>query len=275
MKTDKWRDRLFFTGGLYGVLLVLLLSSLGMGETLSFGFFSYLYRFGGKIGETVTSTLSNIRSRDRLLKENEALRRELDRYRGLYIEYLALKEEYMKSRAVLGLQEGLGYRSVAARVLADEPSLLFSGFIIDRGRSTGIQKGLPVVTLEGSRLLLIGKIDEVGGSTSRVIPLFRRNFYVAAELVETGLQGLVHGAGEGTVVMEYIPKTEKHRVSVGEVVVTSHRSTVFPPGIEIGRVEKIVSYPHESSLLLYLRPSMDPHVLTDVFVLLPDDEDES
>lgn len=48
MKTDKWRDRLFFTGGLYGVLLVLLLSSLGMGETLSFGFFRIYIDLEGK-----------------------------------------------------------------------------------------------------------------------------------------------------------------------------------------------------------------------------------
>ena len=52
---------------------------------------------------------------------------------------------------LLKLSETSQYRSVAARVIARDPSMWFDGITIDKGRWAGVEVNMPVVTTGRNR----------------------------------------------------------------------------------------------------------------------------
>ena len=67
--------------------------------------------------------------------------------------------------------------------------------------------------------------------------------------------------------MTSIPKSARSALRVGDLVVTSGLSSIYPPDIYIGRVTSIGSKPWETSLSVDIEPVADFSRLEYVFVL--------
>ncbi|MDB4096599.1 rod shape-determining protein MreC [Methylophilaceae bacterium] len=104
--------------------------------------------------------------------------------------------------------------------------------IINKGKKDGIRQGMPVV----NRLGLVGQIYSTYDHTSEVIPLLSKKFAVNA-LQDNGQNNAIIYGDTEFLVIPYFPSSID--VSPGDTFVTSGLDSVYPSGINIGKVVEV------------------------------------
>ena len=160
-------------------------------------------------------------------------------------------------------------RYVAGEVIARDPGSQFSTIMVNRGRTHGIRKGMPVVAFQEGLQGLVGKVQTVGLLSSAVQPISDPNSFVAARLGNSRYDGLVAGSQLpwGNLIMTYVRKLALSDIAYGELVVTSGMGQLYPEGIHIGRVREMTAKGYEASLELEVEPIVDFSRLEYVFIL--------
>ncbi|MEM1058895.1 MAG: rod shape-determining protein MreC [Verrucomicrobiota bacterium] len=202
----------------------------------------------------------------------EALNEKLEMRQRLYRD---LKGENSRLRAMLAFKEESPFDLLAARVISRDASSWWNTVDINRGSygegGRQMDRNLPVVSPRG----VVGKVGEVGYSTSNVVLLVDESCKIAARIKETNAKGLV--VGEGTLDdgrprarMKYIAKDED--VAVGQLVETSGLGGVFPPGLIIGRIVEVPPLSSKIDFGLHreaiIEPNVDMSDLKELFIIL-------
>lgn len=234
--------------------------------------FSLFSGVRGGVSATISffsETAASIKKLSSLRKDYEELAARLDDYEILQRDAAGIRAENQRLREQLGLSEPLAYRHIAARVVGREPDNLFSGFIIDKGARQGIRRDMPVIAFQEGMQALVGKIVQVGRSSSLVMPIFESRSYVSARLDVSRYEGIASGQGDQDkpLVLRYVKKRAKDELSVGDLVVTSGMGGIYPPGLSLGRIARIHSRDYETSLEIELSPAVDFSRLEYVFAL--------
>ncbi|MCE7988941.1 MAG: rod shape-determining protein MreC [Caldilinea sp. CFX5] len=178
---------------------------------------------------------------------------------GLRAENFSLREverENERMRRILAFAQtrpGLELRGaqIIARVIGQESTNFLNYIEIDLGASHNIAVGMPVVTEQG----LVGRISEVNNVTSKVLLITDPSSAVNAILQSSRLNGIIQGAPNGDLVMDFIPQGPIF--SVGEVVLTSGMGVRFPRGIPIGQVVERRQRDIDIFQQAVVRPSID------------------
>ncbi len=174
---------------------------------------------------------------DDLEAENAALRSQLDALEGAAITDANARAELDALNAQLGIDYLAETETVVARVAGSELGN-FSKFSveIDRGSSTGLAVGMPVVTDAG----VVGKLVRVDRDRSLVQLISDPEFAIGVRLVSSSKIGLGHGNGsdDRTLIVDQGIAADVE-VAVGEAVVTGGRASLFPPGIPVGLVTAV------------------------------------
>jgi rod shape-determining protein MreC len=133
--------------------------------------------------------------------------------------------------------------------------------IINKGFADGIENDSPVVSAEG----IIGKIVSVGRTSSTILPLNHSQFQLAVMDKSTNVQGVLQSDLLGNTSMNLIKLGSQ--ISIGDTIVTSNLSRLFPKGYPVGKISRI----KESQDNLYLSAQIVPFTFVEnlehVFVL--------
>jgi rod shape-determining protein MreC len=155
---------------------------------------------------------------------------------------------------------------VTAEVIDKNPNVWYSTVIIDKGESSGVHRGDPVINAEG----LVGKVAQVAPDGSVVELLTNSSMGVAARIGTSTATGLLQPkVGEpNDLLLQYLPTNVQP--SPGEYVVTSGTVTpaypsLFPPGLLIGQVTSVDEESAYKSVNVH--PVADLHDLDIVQVL--------
>jgi rod shape-determining protein MreC len=172
--------------------------------------------------------------------ENERLRRTLD--------FAAPRAATLRPAGVLGV--------------FGEPWAL--SYQIEGGADRGFKVGQAVVAPEG----LIGRISSMGKDESSVALLSDPAVAVACEVVPSGARGTVRFRVEErpALYLFHVPLTDT--VRVGDVVVTSGASTLFPEGLPVGFVARLGRDPDGLLQEIEVRPAAPLTRLREVFVVV-------
>ena len=221
------------------------------------------------VGRFFASTVTSIRELSELQRQYDQILLQVREYETIAHDITQLRAENQRLREALGFAHDLPMESVPARVIAKEPGSFFTGVTINKGSAAGIRREMPVIANQNGVQGLVGRISEVGLTTSVVMPVFDSNSFVAARLLRSRHEGLVSGAGmsDDQLTMLYVGKSARGDIAVDDVVISSGMRSIFPEGIRIGTVESIQGRPYETSLTIGLRPSVDFSRLEYVFVL--------
>jgi rod shape-determining protein MreC len=225
------------------------------------GFTGFFNWFGDTVGsirrlqaarEELTNARARLQDMDRITREILELRRQNE----------ALKDQ-------LDFGRTLPPERIAAEVIARDTDNLFSTLTINKGSRQGVTKGMPVVAYQGDLEGLVGKVVLVGPGSAEVLPLYDPQCMVSARVDSTRDEGLIQGEGKdrGTVVMSYVKKIAKDKISYGDLVVTSGLGGLYPKGINIGRIRDIKAPTYETSLVLQVEPIVDFDKLEYLFLL--------
>lgn len=195
--------------------------------------------------------------------ENERLRQEIADIRGdLYRADDADRERRaLLDQLDLPLPEDIP--RVDARVVSTSPSNFAFTVEIDKGTSSGVAIGMPVVTGAG----LVGRVTEASRNRSVVQLLTDKKFSVGIRIGETGDVGVANGTGSlSRLTVDLVdPSTE---VPDGEILVTSGlQQSQFPPGYPVGRVVDSEVHPNALQQDVTIEPVVDLERLTFLTVL--------
>lgn len=203
----------------------------------------------------ITLYHQNLVQNQRLKKDTGLIRRQLHEAGELYFENVRL-------RKLLDFKEKSVYPLTAAGVIGYDSSNLSSIIIIDKGRRQEINRGCAVITNDG----LVGRIVEVGDSTSKVLLINDINSGVAALIQRSRQKGLISGTLGGGLILHYLlPDAD---VQISDLVITSGLSGLYPKGILIGKVMKIQEEDSRGEIFAVLRPSANLTKLEEVLIVL-------
>ncbi len=166
-------------------------------------------------------------------RENERLRQELLKYKIANIEYREAVATNVRLQKLLELKESLPPPTLTAEIIGKDPSLWFRTLTINRGSSDGVQKGMPVVTVEG----VVGQVLTSSPNYSKVLLASDPNSAIDVITQKTRVQGIVKGLGREAFALHYVLKSAA--VEKDDYVLTSGLGGVFPKGLMVGTVSGI------------------------------------
>jgi rod shape-determining protein MreC len=192
-------------------------------------------------------------------EQNQKLKADNDRLRMQNVYYRNQLATAEHARALTLFQAQSPSKTIAARVIGNSTVASAKAVFIDRGSTSGIEKGMAVVTPEG----IVGKVVSVYPLVSQVLLVTDPTFKVGVE----SQKGHVHGVldcGNGKCKVEQIQNEEK--VETNEWFYTSGEDRVFPRGFPVGTV--VSSEPGNGMREVYLNLSGAPGGVEEVLVVL-------
>lgn len=199
-----------------------------------------------------------------LTAENKELREDLLEARAELNRLKLVESENIQLEAIVKLQQNYSqYSTIGAKVIGKDPGNWFDTFIINKGTNYGLEKNMVVMNEDG----LVGKISECGYNYSKVVSIINDSDAVSAESLRTNDIGYVVAdfSGEAKCKMQYSDKNAD--ILVGDEIVTSHLSEIFPEGISIGHVSKLTVDSQTSMQYAIIEPSVDFSKLKYVLIL--------
>jgi rod shape-determining protein MreC len=192
----------------------------------------------------------------RLKYETEVLRRKLFDLREVEQENLRLKN-------LLSFKQKSPFRLVAARVIARSPDSWSSSVTIDRGRYSGIRRGMAVINTMG----LLGRVVESSETISKVLLINDPSQGVSSIVQRSRQEGLVNGSLGSNLIMRYLP--DDAQIMIGDIIITSELSQVYPKGLLIGKVVNIGKEFSGLSRYAVIKPAADLSSIEEVLVIIP------
>lgn len=154
-------------------------------------------------------------------------------------------------------------RLIPAKVVAnsvDKPGNLMT---IDKGSADGIHKDMGVISGTG----VVGIVYLVAEHYAIVIPVLNTKSNISCMIQNRGYFGYLRWKG-GVSDLAYLEEVPRHaHFKLGDYVVTSGYSAVFPPGVRVGRILHVFNSADGLSYRVQLRLSTDFARLRDVCVI--------
>ena len=217
----------------------------------------------GKVYELrsmVTTFFSLIRVNEELTLRNFYLERQVTQLRSLYTELT--QDTTVMERTELEMLSK--YKLVSAKVVDNSVDRPDNFITIDRGRNDGVDTNMPVACGNG----VVGVVYLASDHYSVVIPVLNTSASrISCAIRRRGYFGYLHWTG-GDPSVAFIEDSPRHaRFTRGEWVETSGYSSIFPPGVLVGQIEKIYNSPDGLSFRLKVRLSTDFANLRNVVVI--------
>jgi rod shape-determining protein MreC len=134
--------------------------------------------------------------------------------------------------------------------------------IINKGKKNNIKIDYPIISNDG----IVGKIISVSQNYSIVLPVDHSRFMLGVMSKRNHLQGIMKSDIFGNSYMTLIKPGSDIRV--GDIIVTSQISSVFPKGFPVGEVIKLIENPAEVFMSAKIQIFINPSELDQAVVLL-------
>ena len=218
-------------------------------------------------GESVQSFFSAIAYHREIKEENERLREEAARLQQKSIELEEVKQENTRLREMLDFQQRQEMELQAARVVSRDPTGWFDSLTINRGHRHGVEAEMAVITPRG----VVGMVSSVSANSSKVLLITNPRLRISAVSQESRdpVLGIVEGrtddAEQLRIKMDHIPPDAV--IGPGNVIVTSHMGSIFPPGVYVGEVRDVDVDMFGLVKYATVEPSVNFNRLEEVFVV--------
>jgi rod shape-determining protein MreC len=194
-------------------------------------------------------------------KQKEYLAR-IQELEGQLSRFREMDRENQRLRKLLNFSVPLATKTVGARVIGEDVTPWKKVVLLDKGSRNNLKKDMAVVVPEG----LVGRIVEVEPYTAHAILLPDPDSRVSALTATSRAQGIIAGIGIDKLQMKYLALDAE--ISVGEDVTTSGVGSIFPKGIQIGKIESIERDSDGLHLLAFVKPSVPFSKLEEVLCLV-------
>lgn len=174
-------------------------------------------------------------------------------------------EQYGDTTARLGETMRLlaGFQMIPAKVVSNELAKKDNLLTIDKGTLDGVREDMGVVCGNG----IVGIVYLAAPHYSVVIPVLNSRSNISCAIRNRGYFGYLRWMG-GNSKIAYVDDIPRHaHFRRGDKVVTSGYSSVFPPGVMVGKILHVYNSPDGQSYRLQVELSTDFGRLRDVCVI--------
>jgi rod shape-determining protein MreC len=192
-------------------------------------------------------------------EENRKLRDDNSRLKIENVYYRNQLQTAERARALSVFQTQTPSKTVAARIIGNGTASSAQVVFIDRGSTSGIERGMAVVTPDG----IVGKVFSVYPLASQILLVTDPTFAVGIESQKGHVHGTLHCNGSNCTV-EFIQNEEN--VTQGEWFYTSGEDRIFPKGFPVGKVASVK--PGQFMKEIHLNLSGAPGSVDEVLVVL-------
>lgn len=226
------------------------------------------------INDKIKGTLDFFLNFSKIKQENEELTKENIELQNKLLEYDTLKEENDRLREVLNFKNSKdNYSYVGTNIIGYSGESFSNGYIIDKGESDGILKGMVVISDKG----LVGQVTSTGSNWAIVESLLNENIAVSVMVNSTRettgiLEGYVTRSNSGLTKVTNLPLDSE--IKEGDVIVTSGLGQIYPKEIRIGEVISVESDEIKSMKTAIVKPYVDFDKLEDLFIIIPNETRE-
>ena len=157
----------------------------------------------------------------------------------------------------------LKYNILEAKVVSSTSSSQTNYLTIHRGFAQQVRPNMGVIGPQG----IVGTVLNVSENFATVMSLLHRQFRVVVKLKNGGERGAIEWDGLSPlfVTLKDIPKSAK--VAVGDTILTSQTSSLFPANIMVGTVYEIVAGNTSNFYTLKVRPATNFFNIEYVYVI--------
>lgn len=214
----------------------------------------------GKVYQTISAGTDYLylrRMSDSLVMENAMLRARLKESvndRSVSIQ---------KQTDTIGNKLEQVYTYIPAKVIHNSVNLSANYIFINRGKNQGITPQMGVISPGG----VVGQVVTVTDDYAAVMSLLNKNFKVSAKLRNSNYFGTLSWEGKNTTLakLREIPKHVK--INIGDTIVTSGYSELFPENVIVGRVKHFNAEPEENFLDIDVTLSTNMNNISYVYVV--------
>ncbi len=179
--------------------------------------------------------------------ENKRMKAELDRIKmdNQYLRAELSTADRAQSLAIF--QKQSPSKTVAAHIIGNTTGADAKVVIIDRGRNSGIEPGMAVITPDG----IAGKVTKVFATSSFILLVTDQTFAAGVISQNNRVHGTLKGQGyEGTGKIEHVQNEQK--IDQGEWFYTSGDDRIFPKGLPVGEVTTVHQGKTEKEIFISL-----------------------
>jgi rod shape-determining protein MreC len=218
-------------------------------------------RLAHGIGSGLRGVWSNYIYLRHLREQNESLQEENTRLR---LEQAGLAEDAIEGQR---LREMLDFRAqyidktLPAQVVGTAGTDQAHVIYIDKGSNDGVRAQMPVITPDG----IVGKVKNVFPGTAQVLLISDQTSGAGVMLQTTRIRGVMKGNASGEP--QIINISPDDRIKAGEPVLTSGGDQVYPRGLPVGEVERVVPDPETSYVNVIVKPYANLARLEEVMVI--------
>jgi rod shape-determining protein MreC len=195
-------------------------------------------------------------------QQNQQLQQTVDRLR---LEQAALLEDAKQGQrlqALLNFQQKYIYSTLAAQVIGSSGSELSHVFYIDKGEDYKLKPDMAVITGDG----IVGKVRDVFPHTAQVLAINDQTSGAGVILATTRIRGILRGDPSGRLMVVGVLSDE--RIQPGESVATAGGDLIYPRGLPVGVVDKVIRDPlHDGFIDIIVKPAAHLDRLDEVMVI--------
>ena len=212
-----------------------------------------------EIDSSIEAFFSLTKINQNLTQKNFYLERQVNQLARLYGE--ATGDSTVLDRLALGNLEQ--YKLVPAKVVSNSVNRPDNLITIDKGRADGIEVDMGVTSGNG----VVGVVYLVSEHYSIIMPLLNVNSRISCSIRKRGYFGYSkwNGGDASFASVEDIPRHAHFKR--GDWVETSGYSSIFPPGIIVGKIVEVYNSSDGLSYRLKVHLSTDFGNLRDVCVI--------
>ncbi|MGA3079907.1 MAG: rod shape-determining protein MreC [Terracidiphilus sp.] len=195
-------------------------------------------------------------------EQNVDLQKTIDRLR---LEQAALLEDAKQGerlQALVNFQQKYIYKTLAAQAIGSSGSDQSRVFYIDKGTDYKLERDMAVITADG----IVGKVRDVFPHTAQVLAINDQTSGAGVILETTRVRGILRGNAAGRP--QIVGILADQRIQPGEKVLTAGGDQIFPRGLPVGVVEKVVPDPERDSFIdVIVKPAAHLDQLDEVLVI--------
>jgi len=195
-------------------------------------------------------------------EQNQDLQKTIDRLRLEQALLLEDARQGQRLESLAGFQQKYIYKTLAAQAIGSSGSDASRVFSIDKGSAEGLERDMAVITPDG----IVGKVREVFPHTAQVLAINDQSSGAGVILETTRIRGILRGNSAGRP--QIVGILADQRIQPGEKVLTAGGDQIFPRGLAVGVVEKVVRDPDRDSFIdVIVKPAAQLDRLDEVLVI--------
>jgi len=258
------RNLIIFIGKHYFVLLFIILEIISFSLIINNSYYqqSVFLSSTNEITGKVNNTISNVTGYFHLKETNKLLAEENSKLRSSAVNsYIKTSDSVFIMNDTLYRQQ---YSYVEAKVIKNSFNKRNNYLMLNKGSDQGVKKEMAVITSNG----IVGIVNEVSKNFSSVMSVLHKDIKISAMIKKNKYKGTIVWNDNDYKTGNLIDIEPHVKIALGDTIVTSGNSHIFPEGIFIGTVKSYTIKPGDNFYSIKINFSTDFNRVDYVYIVI-------